>query len=373
MKKVLSLILVAFLSGLITVGILVLKRYQQNPEQIVPYPYRFTEDSPLITPNAPILIVGDRMALYFSKFKAELAETISQKLSKPIAIESLAAEGVALHRTLHQLKSLTKWPQIIIYQGASEEFNERKFELSEIANINQNFKRYNDEKIETLLVLHPWISRLVYEPVKLVLLPNSPQPRGEILEDDYLKGLDLELKLFEQHLIQLVNLSKDRNSLLILTTTPINLDVSPKKVCAFTNTLEIEKDLDDLKSMLKESNPKTAYQKSSKLIKQYSGNAQLFYMHGQISKALGLEDEARNSLLSASAFDCDTWRTTEVFNSIIRKVANENQVILFDFARMLEAEWPDNPTFFDDLYPQHLYYEKATEQLGLVIKQILKL
>lgn len=373
MKKVLSFLLLSFLAVVITVGFLVFDRYKQNSEQIVPYPYSFAFEYPGIKVEAPILLIGDRMGSYLTKFKVELADTISVNLSSPIKIESLAKDGQGLHRTLHQLKSLTKWPQILIYQGASEETFERKFELAEISKISQNFKRFKNDKLETLMVLYPWISRLVYEPVKKVVLQDGQQPREEITEEGYLKSLETELMLFEEHLIQLVSLSKDRNSLLILTTTPINLDIAPKKVCDFTSTREIDNAIEELRNLLKENNPKTAYAKSSKLIKQYSANPLLFYIHGQISKRLGLIDEGRKSLLKASAFDCNPWRATEVYNSMIRKIANEHQVLLFDFAKMVEKDWGTHATFFDEIHPQHLYYEKAVEQLGLVIKNILKL
>lgn len=195
----------------------------------------------------------------------------------------------------------------------------------------------------------------------------------EFTQESYLSRLETELLLYEQQLMELVDLSKDRNSLLILTTTPINLDISPKKVCTFTSTDDLEKEIMDLRSLLKKNDPKTAYGISSKLIKQYSGNALLLYIHGQISKRLGLIDEARTTLLEASSYDCEPWRATEVYNSIIRKVAKEHQVILFDFAKLVEGEWTKNTTYFDEIHPQNLYYDHAMKQLGMLIKGILKL
>jgi hypothetical protein len=88
---------------------------------------------------------------------------------------------------------------------------------------------------------------------------------------------------------------------------------------------------------------------------------------------MGNIDEAIPALLSASAYDCEPWRATEVQNSIIRKVAKNQQVILFDFAKLLDQEYTNNTTFFDETHPQNLYYEQGMEQLGLVIKNILKL
>lgn len=360
------------LAGLLTGGFLVFNRYRQNPEQVVPYPYTFQENGSAIQLDAPILIIGDEMGSYFAKFQTELADQISVNLSKPIRIQSIAKPGFALHRTLHQMKAITQLPQIVIYQGGSEEFKETKFKLSERPKIRANFKRYQDDRIETLLILRPWLSRIVYEPVSQVVLTEEPTLE-DVTEENYLKRLETDLLLYEQQLIQLVNLSKDRNTLLILTTTPINLDVPPKKVCEFTSTTDIDAQILELRDLIKANNPKAAYSKSSKLKTQYTGNAELLFVHGQISKRLGYLDEAKTTLLEATAYDCTPWRATEVQNSIIRKVARENQILLFDFAKLVEKDWGENTTFFDDTHPQNLYYDRGMKQLGLVIKNILKL
>lgn len=373
MKNVLSFLFIVISIGLLTAGFLVFDRYRSNPEQVFPYPYVFKTEAPSISLEAPILIVGDRMGAYMARFSSELASTISVDLAKPIKIESLAKNDHGLHRTLHELRSITNSPQIIIYQGASEEFKELKFSLKDEKLIKKNFSLYQDERIETALILYPWLSRLVYEPHKRIVLEETPKLLTTFTEADYISRLSTELLVFEQQLIQLVNLSQNRNSLLILTTTPLNLDISPKKVCEFTNPIELEKELLVLNELLTDDNPKAAYALSSKLIKQYTSNAQLYFTHGQITKRLGLINEAKAALLQATAFDCEPWRATAVYNSIIRKVARNNKVILFDFALLLENEWNKNTTFNDEIYAQNLFYDQGMKQLGLVIKQILKL
>lgn len=373
MKKVLSFILISLSVLILTGGFFVFKRYQENPLQVFPYPYQFEVSAPAIKLDAPILIVGDRMGSYFAKFKTELAATISQNLTKPIQIQTLARDNFGLHRTLHQLKGLTQWPQIVIYQGASEEFLETKFEISETKTISLNFKRYQDERIQTFLILYPWLSRLVYEPMKRTRLPEVPKLKEEISEAEYLKSLETELLLFEQQLIQMVDLSKDRGSLLILTTTPINLDIPPKRICQFTTVLELEKEILGLEQLMKAGNFKSAFQSSSKLIKQYTGNAKLYFLHGQIARKLNKIDQGKNSILESSAYDCMPWRANEVHNSIIRKVARQKQVPLFDFSLLVTKEWAVNTTYFDEIHPQNIYYERGMQQLGLVIKNILKL
>jgi len=373
MKKALSLIFILISAGLLTAGYLVFDRFRQNPQQVFPYPYMFQSLAPTIKLDSPILIIGDRMGAYFARFHTELAAAISVNLSKPIKIQSLAKNDHALHRTLHQLRSLVQWPQILIYQGASEEFNELKFNPKDSTIIKKNFDLYKDDRIETALMFYPWLSRIIYSPHSRIRLEEKPALLTEISEENYVARLETELLLFEQQLVQLVNLSKDRNTLLILTTTPMNLDIAPKKVCEFASTIDLEKDLIEISEQLTANNPKAAYATSSNLLKQYAGNAQLFFTHGQIANRLGRIDEAKKAMLQATAYDCSPWRTTEVYNSIIRKVARNHQIILFDFAKLLENQWNKNTTFFDELYPQNLYYDQGMKQLGLVIKQILKL
>jgi tetratricopeptide (TPR) repeat protein len=270
--------------------------------------------------------------------------------------------------------NFSKWPQILIYQGGSEEFSEKKFLTKELKNINSNFKLFKDDKIQTLLILYPWLSRILYHPVEKVLLPDTrASVQNSTDEKEYLNRLELELLLFEEHLKYLVSISRDRNALLILTTTPLNFNAPPKKTCPFTDSSELKSELNKLRSLLRENNPKEAFLKSSKLMNSYLGNADLLYLHGQVAKRLGKTEEALASLLKASAYDCLPWRATEVHNSLIRKVARENQVMLFDFARMMENQIHSDEAFFDEIYPQNQYYEKAMEQLGLAIKGILKL
>ncbi len=372
MKKILSGLLSLILLAIITGGIFVFIRYKKNPEQIVPYPYTFQSSYPEIPLEAPILITGDRMGVYFAKFSKNLANAISVNLENAIKVQSIAQKGHGIHRTLHQLRSLKQWPQILIYQGGSEEFSEIKFNLSEISKINTNFSRYSDDRIETMLILYPWLSKIVYEPIEQMVFNQEVKP-FEYEQKNYLRRLETELLLYRQHLIQLVAMARDRNTLLILSTTPINLDMAPKVICEFATTTSIEADILTLRDLIAAKNPKSAYALVSKLSAQNPTNAEILFLHGQVAKSLGKLSEAKSKFLESSAYDCLPWRVTELQNSIIRKVAQDHQIPLFDFAGLLEQNYDNGVTFFDEHYPQNIYYEQAMTQLGLVIQKILKL
>jgi len=373
MKKLFKIVLLLIAGFFLTVGYLIFDRYRQTPEQVFPYPYAFNFTPDKITLEAPILLAGDRMGQYFSRFSDQIAETISVDLSKPIKIQSLATDGQALHRTLHSLKSLAQWPQILVYQGGSEEFLERKFETESMSTILNNIRLYKDDRIETFLILWPKLSRIVYSPHKRLVFSKEAKKAPAISEEEYLKRLNTELLLYEQELVQLVNMAKDRNTLLILTTTPLNLDVPPKKVCEFTTNIDVEKGIDTLKNYLKTSNPKVTYPYSSKLVAQFQGNPDLYFLHAKAAEQYRRLDEAKKYYQMASAYDCLQWRANHLTNSIIKKVASDQQVILFDFNQLVENDYGKNITFVDEIFPQNLYYEKGANQLGKLIKQILKL
>lgn len=372
LKKILTATLALVLVLLIGASGYLFLRYNKNKEQIVPYPYVF-ENAEAWNISAPIIMIGDRMGEQLARFQIELAAKISENLSKPIEIQSLAKEGLPLHRTLHQLKGISKWPQIVLYQGASEEWNEELFIPSEVQWIKKNFELFQDDRLQTLLILYPELSRLLYHPIAYKKIGLTVPEKKEWKQEEYLARLELKLKIFELELLDMINLSRDRNSLLILTTTPVNLDIAPKEVCEISTNLDIEAEMEGVRDLIRKKDYKTALSRSTDLVNKFPGNAAIYYLHGQVSKRMGLRDQAINALKQAAAYDCLPWRATEVYNGIIRRVAREQQVLLFDFASFMEKDWTSNVTYFNDLYPQNLYYQRATEQLGILIKRILKL
>ena len=90
-------------------------RYKNNRSQIKPYPYVFSNQLPNdYDENAPILIIGDRQATRLASFSKLMAHKVSEQLSKPIKITSLATKGEGIHRTLQGLKQLDRLPLVTI-------------------------------------------------------------------------------------------------------------------------------------------------------------------------------------------------------------------------------------------------------------------
>jgi hypothetical protein len=351
------------------------QRWNSNPAGVIPMPYTLPLASEKIDVDAPMLIVGDRMAKRFGLFKESFSLEISQGLSKPLKIGVLAQEGQGLHRTLRDLESLEKWPRVLLYTGGSEEMREEKFLTREIATTRYNFARYDDDTYRTLLMLWPDMARLIYRPIVRQVLPDQfiPGPPKAIDESEFQARLELSLKLYEIELQQLVQEAREHKSLLILMTVPVNLDVSPNKTCGFAQSPEITREINTIRELIKKQDYKTSYQRSRDLAQATLANAEVFFLAGQIASRLGKNDEAVQWLQQAVAYDCSMWRSSEITNNIIRKVARDQGVTLFDFAAMVQADWKQNTTFFDEIYPQDLYYEKASKALALVLRRILKL
>lgn len=370
MKKLLvTLFLFVTLAG----TYLVYNRYKRNITQFFPYPYTFKTQTDLNS-IAPIAIIGDRLGVRLSTFSDIMAREISTNLVKKIEITSFAQKNYGLHRTLDQLKRMKKFPKIVVYLGGSEEYFESRFDQKDIKKIQDNVKLFQDARVQTALVLAPKISRLLYHPVNFKNFEAQVVHDETKYEDDELmKRNELLFTIFKKEIDDLIDLVQENNSILIMLTTPISPEVSPKKACAGTLSSELSPLLNETNDLIKESDYKQAYEKSRELSLIANSNANVHYTHALVSKNVGKDQEAISSLELASAFDCEMWRGNPVFNSILRETASRRQIILYDFQRMLLADWQKNTLFLDDIYPQNLYFEKASISVARKIKTLLRL
>lgn len=355
-------------------GFWVWQRVESNPDGVIPVPYVLPAVSEKIAVDAPLLIVGDRMAKRFGLFKETLSLEISTGLSKPLKTGVLASENSGLHRTLRVLENLEAWPKIMLYTGGSEELVEEKFLTREIPTIRRNFERYADDRWRTLLMVWPDSARLIYDPLVRQVLPAEPTVTSrEMTEAEYQARLELSYRIFEIELERMIELSRDKKVVLILMTVPVNLDIPPKKTCTVARTNESTRELAAIRELIRNQDYKAAYPRSKELAQNTLANAEVLFLYGQVAQRIGRSDEAKDALRKAAAFDCQSWRANEVTNNIIRKVARDHRVTLFDFADMVDEDWRKNTTFFDEIYPQDLYYEKASKALATVLRKMLKL
>lgn len=350
-------------------------RYQKNQAGAPPYPYVFKEGVYTdLRVEAPVLIVGDRLGERLSSFSKIMAKKISANLSKPIKIESLAAKGDGLHRTLEKIKSLDRLPLVIIYLGATEETAEPRFLTRDIPDIKKNFALREDERLRTLLMIFPALSKLVYSPVSYQELGAKLRPYEEVPGPaETLKRNEIHFKLFEQEAADLFSHAKDHNSYLIAVSAPLNLDAKPRRPCPGSFGKQLAPKLSAVMKRLEAKDFKAAYNASKDLSLMANANARVLYIHGQIAKKLGKINEARRHLELAAAYDCSPWRGSPVYNQILKETARRHDTAFYDFQKMLTDHWTSNTTFQDDIYPQNLYMEKMANALAIKIKKLLKL
>ena len=350
-------------------------RYVKNPVSAVPRPYVFKKNIfERNTSNAPILIIGDRLGMRLSNYKKMMIDTISSNLSKKVEIISIATEGEGIHRTLEKIRNIGKLPLITIYIGGSEETFEQRFSTNDINKILFNFNLYNDERIKTLLMIFPVFSKFLYKVI-------DHQRLGKKIKEDTNNYSDLvtqkrniiHFKLYDESISALFSYIKEHGSYLIALTQPLNLDIPPKKSCDGSLDELSQEKIVEVTKKIKAKDFKGAYNISKDLILFANTNAKVYYLHGKITKKLGLMKEAKKSLELAIAYDCIQWRGNPIYNKMLRKAARNNDVLVLDFNKLVLKEWGSNTIFSDEIYPQNLYFERVTEALSFRIKKLLKL
>jgi hypothetical protein len=370
--KVVKLILITLV---VTPMVFLGYRFHFNKTSEVPYPYVFKDKVYQNLPvDAPILIIGDRLGKRLASFSNYLSETISTGLSKPIKIQSIATEGEGLHRTIKKIKNLPKVPLITIYLGGSEEFFEQKFLTKDIKKIIKNFEVYSDDRIKTLLMIFPSLSRFVYDVINYQHFGEKPEVDGNNYSDSIIQQRNMiHFKLFEQEVNELFSFLKERGSYLIALTQPLNFDISPAKNCVGSIDDLSKQKLEEVVELVKKKDYKSAYNISKELVLIANASAKVYYIHGKIAKNLGKLKEGIKHLKLAMAYDCKQWRGNLVYNKIMKKAAYSNDVQILDFQKMLEEYWTKNVLFIDEIYPQNYYFERTADVLAARIKKLLKL
>ena len=350
-------------------------RYTSNISSLVPYPYILpkiekTDD------YAPILIIGDRLAFKLSSFQKYMSSRISENLSKNVKIITLATKGEGLHRTLQKVRALKKTPLITIYLGGSEETNEQRFYSDSIPKVLKNFKYFSDDRLQTLMMIYPTTSRLIYENIRYKKLAAIIQKDTNEYSDQMIQKRNvIHFKMYEQELNELFGYLKDKGSYVFALTQPLNYNSPPKKSCEGSLDKITEGRLEEVVSLIRKQDYKKAYSITKDLVLIANSNAKILYIHGQVASNLGLTNESENYLERSIAFDCSQWRGSPIYNNILSKSAYKNEVVLFDFDKYLkkEKDKSDNIVFSDDVLPQNLYFEKVVNILSARIKKMLKL
>lgn len=355
-----------------------------TPQMVTPYPYQIStvglsNDELNDASMAQLLIIGDQMAESLSIYQKPLEKIVSENLRNPLNIYNWSKTGEGIHRSVAKLQALAKkngkLPRVILYMGGSDEFYEDRFELDQLPAVKRNFTLFQNDSISTFIMLFPWSSRLLYMPTKRKNLAQELMPssnRYTFVQTQ--TRMEWTFKFYEYHLNELINLARAHDSTLVLATTPVNLEVPPRRVCPNSEDNEIISKQKKIKTLIQENRFKEAYEESSALMDISTGNAMSAYLKGYTALRNHQRQKARDSFRLAASLDCENWRMNPVFNAILQKQASEYDLHFIDFDRLINQHLGSNVLFLDSKKnPQHLYYQQFIQILGREIREILRI
>ena len=369
------------LLGIISASAYLYWDFSKKRTVITPYPYsflnsfddKFKKDHAkeiLDAENSKILIVGDRMGktldAYTDNIKSEFGESV-----KAPSIYNWSADNEGLFRTIHKLRMLKKMPPIVIYFGATSELFEKKFDINDKKRILKNFQTFDDEKLISLIITFPWLSKALYRDIRYQDLGEFKEYKSNEAASLKLEEKELSFKIFEYEVKELIELVKDKKSNLVFITAPLNLEAEPKEVCAHSETEDTIGIQQEIEAELKEGAFKSAFPKALELSEVTYSNARSFFLLGRSALGLGDIKTAREALMKASVFDCANWRGNAVYNSIIKNYAKKNQVNTVDFDQFMSSKLAEEGLFQDEIIPQNVFYQNMIKELGDILKKIL--
>ncbi|MBC7429043.1 MAG: hypothetical protein H7336_10555 [Bacteriovorax sp.] len=323
--------------------------------------------------SAKILILGDRMGKTLDTYKKNLQEQFGAALKAPPSIYNWSVENEGLFRTIHKLKMLKKLPPIIIYFGASSELLEKKFRVEDKKKIMKNSATYDDERLISLIITFPWLSKVLYKNVQYFDLAGFTEYKNFLAAPQKLEEKELSFKFFEYEMKEMIEYIKDKKSNLVMITTPINLEVEPKEVCAHASSDNVIGAQQEIEAEIKEGAFKTAFLKARELSNITFSNARSFYLYGRAALGVGDLKTAREALLKASVFDCANWRGNAIYNAIMKAQAKKSMVQLVDFDQFMTSNLSQEGLYFDEIVPQNIFYQSMIKELGDILKKILSI
>lgn len=372
MVKIIKRILLISFILILAIGGGIYYLLDKKPLMLSPFTYKVHEtigNNTKNIENADILIVGDRMGLYLNQFMTPLKTELAQDLHKNFIVSNWSRENEGIHRTINKLKQLKRLPPLIIYAGASSEWYEKKFNPLDRDKILFNFNQYHDEKISSLMITFPVLSKAFYKKVDLFDLTKLPSNPPAKRTSNFVSK-EIEYLYYQEEVRELIDYVKRNRSNLILITTPINALIRPKEACQMATNQTIIDTQQEIEVLLKNGSTKDAFIKANMLAKEGINNSISYYLLGMAAKSNNDTKLAREAFINASVYDCYNWRGNGVYNSIMLNQARHYQVEAIDFSTpLLNSQIQGEEVFFDDIYPQNIYYNNLINELIISAKK----
>lgn len=304
------------------------------------------------------------MGSELNPYTQSIVDKVRKNITSPIKVYNWSRNNEGLHRTLAKLKSLKKMPLIVIYHGGSQEFNEKKFEIEDYQEIKNNLKKSKDQNLNILLLKYPWISRFVFRLSNYQKLGDYKEDLREFKAFQKQKQMEIGYLLFKHELNDLIYTVYSKDSHLFLLTTPLNLDIAPRETCQNATNQDFNLELDQIEKDFSEGKNKVAYSKLKILKDNSIGNARASYLFGKISLSMRRVKEGKKALNMATAWDCSTWRSSLVFNNIIKNSGYENKIPVIDFNEMINLKYIEEENFDDEIFPKEDFYHDLVSTLS---------
>lgn len=304
------------------------------------------------------------------RYMGLLVDRTTGYFQKPLNVVNWTERNEGLHRSIHKIKSLKTLPPIIIYAGGSSEFVEKKFDIKSKDKILKNFNTFADDRISSLIITFPVLSKFFYEYYPHVELGRHTTFLDPFHNDgEVLSYLEMTYKLYESEFINFMKYIRDKKTNFLIVTPPQNLDIPPKKICSQSTSEEIAVINDKIEQLMRKGKFKQSVNLLQKLGQQTVGNAKTYYLLGQSLKNLGLFKDAKVILYQAQTYDCALWRGNIIFNKIMITEAEKHGVDIIDFNAIVNNNFGKNILFLDELYPQEIYYDTLIKQIYRKVKE----
>ncbi|POB14545.1 hypothetical protein C0Z22_05485 [Halobacteriovorax sp. DA5] len=330
-----------------------------------------------VASNADVLIVGDEMGVSIGPFINDITTQLSKKLARPLSIYNISTKGESLYRTIERVAALKKVPKILILASGYSELQEDIYPTKKdaIKVNNQNFKFFRNLYIQSLIKLHPNLSRLIF------LNENLKQLTSEIEQIDFenlsperfRSILEKELLLYDIRLEKFFRNLKSQGINILTIIPPINMEINDLKICQDTTSVLFEDALSKLETLLSESKTKEAHVLVQSLDKNILANTKFHQLKQEFFEKQGEITKAYDQALQKVAFACEVKSSHPLFIKQLEKIAAHQNVDIVDFNEVLKQNYTRNPLFISNKAPQSIYYPKLVSELVIKLKQITQL
>jgi len=344
------------------------------PTQNYPYTYiiekqhypriRLAEDS-------HVLIVGDRLGHHMSDYIPQIQSLFGQTFSRPVKVFNWSQPKEGIHRTLDKIKSLRRFPPVIVYMGGSEEFLEKLVHIEDYNKIQKSFESYHNAKINRWVSNYPWLSKFFYYLPNFVHLDEYHEYLKILSPKQQLQQKELHLSLYGFALEEMARKILSQKSELIVVVPPIDLLSKPEKNCLASTNDKLENELNLVEKIQKQGKLKDSLTLLELIMRNTLANARAWYIYGKTFLELGRLNMAISALEKANAYNCNDRKASILINKVMKKMAQEQSVITIDFYSIVNRTLGEKENFTPEKMPEESHFNYLIEELEEKIAPLL--